>query len=60
MLSIALLKLNSIFVNIIIIIIIIIIITTTTTTTIIIIILIAEFFKKFLKEAQNVCIETWR
>ena len=58
MLSIALLKLNSIFVNIIIII--IIIITTTTTTTIIIIILIAEFFKKFLKEAQNVCIETWR
>ena len=57
MLSIALLKLNSIFVNIIII---IIIITTTTTTTIIIIILIAEFLKKFLKEAQNVCIETWR
>ena len=44
MLSIVLLKLNSIFVNK---------IPTITTTTIII---IAEFLKTFLKKAQNVCI----
>ena len=50
MLSIVLLKLCSIFVNKI----------TTTIIIIIIIIIIVEVLKTFLKEAQNVCIETWR